>query len=361
VLFDKYCVNIDIVSINVLYRELPMPLLRSSPSLDPLPTRLGETVYSGRDAERTNLPPAITTPGPANPRLAVVVWLCLCAIWGSTWLAIKMGLRDLPPLTFAGIRFAIAAVLLFAIIEIRGIRLPRRRAEWNLLAYTGLLSITINYALVFSGEQYISSGMAAVLSATVPLFGLPLAHRYLAREPLTGRKMVGVVLGFVGVAIVFSGQLGIGGSRALWASFGIIIAALSTAHASVLVKAKGTHIDPAVMAGVQMAGGCIPLLLCGIALEGNPFAYHWTPLAVAAMLYLAILGSVIAFLLYYWLIRHTDVTGVLLIPLVTPLVAVFFGVVFAGEIVGWHSALGGAAILGGVALAVLKVGRRGER
>jgi drug/metabolite transporter (DMT)-like permease len=172
---------------------------------------------------------------------------------------------------------------------------------------------------------------------------------------------VGVVLGFLGVAIVFSGQLGMGGSRALWASFGIIIAALSTAHASVLVKAKGTHIEPAVMAGVQMAGGCVPLLLCGIALEGNPLAYHWTPLAVAAMLYLAVLGSVVAFLLYYWLIRHTDVTGVLLIPLVTPLVAVFFGVVFAGEIVGWHSALGGAAILGGVALAVLKVSRKGER
>jgi drug/metabolite transporter (DMT)-like permease len=292
----------------------------------------------------------------SSRQLARLVWLTLCGIWGSTWLAIKLGLRDLPPITFAGIRFALAGLVLFAIIRISRLSLPRSRRDWLLLGYTGFLTITINYALVFWGEQFISSGLAALLSATVPLFGLPLAHRYLRTEPLTLWKVVGVVLGLVGVAIVFSGELGIGGPTALWASAGIILAALMTAHAGVLIKAGGTHIEPAVLAGVQMLGGCIPLLLAGILLEGNPLRFHWTPLAVATLAYLTVLGSVIAFLMYYWLIRHTEVSRVLMIPLVTPLVAVLFGVFLGGETVGWHTAIGGIAIIGGVALTILRVG-----
>ena len=287
-----------------------------------------------------------------SPRLAAVVWVLLCGIWGSTWLAIKLGLRDLPPITFAGIRFAVAGAVLFGIIRLRGTLLPRAVRDWALLGYTGLLTITINYALVFWGEQYISSGLAALLSATVPLFGLPLAHRHLQDEPLTAGKVIGVALGVLGVGIVFSGELGIGGPIALWASIGIVIAALATAHAGVLIKAAGTHIEPSVLAGVQMLGGCVPLLLAGIAMEGSPSSFNWTPLSLACLTYLALVGSVVAFLMYYWLIRHTQVSGVLMIPLVTPLIAVLVGVSFGGESVGWHTAIGGAAIIGGVALAV---------
>jgi drug/metabolite transporter (DMT)-like permease len=247
--------------------------------------------------------------------------------------------------------------VLFVIIQLKGIRLPRSRREWGLLSYTGLLTITLNYALVFWGEQYISSGLAALLSATVPLFGLPLAHRYLHTEPLTSWKVAGVVLGLVGVAIVFSGELGVGGPIALWASAGIVLAALATAHAGVLIKAAGTHIEPSVMAGVQMAGGCVPLLLGGLTLERSPLHVDWTPLALTCLAYLTIVGSVIAFLMYYWLIRHMHVSGVLMIPLVTPLVAVLIGVLFAGETVGWHTALGGMAIIGGVALTIVRVAR----
>jgi drug/metabolite transporter (DMT)-like permease len=236
----------------------------------------------------------------------------------------------------------------------RRVRLPATARDWGVLAYTGFLTITLNYALVFWGEQYISSGLAALLSATVPLFGLPLAHWYLASEPLTWSRIGGVLLGLLGVAVVFSGELETGGQLALWASAGIVVAALASAQAGVLIKARGTHIEPSVLAGVQMAGGCIPLLVGGMVLEGSPLNFHWTTLALASLAYLTILGSVIAFLMYYWLIRHTAVTGVLMIPLVTPLVAVLAGVALDGETIGWHTALGGGAIISGVALAVLK-------
>jgi drug/metabolite transporter (DMT)-like permease len=207
---------------------------------------------NGSDGSRLPASSAVASSGKVSGRLALLVWLSLCAIWGSTWLGIKLGLRDLPPLTFAGIRFALAALVLGALVAIRGARLPLAGRDWRLLGYTGFLSITVNYALVFWGEQYISSGLAAVLSATVPLFGLPIAHRYLASERLSASKVAGVLLGVIGVAIVFSGELSIGGPQALWASAGIILAALATAHAGVLVKAQGTHIEPSVLAGVQM-------------------------------------------------------------------------------------------------------------
>lgn len=284
----------------------------------------------------------------------MIVWLALCVIWGSTWLGIKLGLRDLPPISFAGLRFALAAVLLALVAVWQGSRLPSTAREWRLLAYTGFLTITVNYALVFWGEQYISSGLAALLSATVPLFGLPLAHWYLSSERLTWRRMAGVLVGLIGVGIVFSGELEAGGRLAALASAGMVVAALATAHAGVLVKAGATHIEPPVLAGVQMAGGCIPLLLGGLVLEGSPAQFQWTSLAVGALAYLTILGSVVAFLMYYWLIRHTPVSGVLMIPLVTPLMAVLIGVLFGGETVGWHIGLGGAAIICGVALAIVK-------
>jgi drug/metabolite transporter (DMT)-like permease len=309
------------------------------------------------EAPRLSLmPPSVP---PARRRLtAVIAFVGLCAIWGSTWLAIKVGLRDLPPISFAGIRFAIAAVILYAIVLSRGLRLPWAARDWRLLLWTGVLSITVNYALVFWAELHISSGLAAVLNATIPLFGLPLAHRALAAEPMTGSKVWGVVLGVLGLAIVFGSELGGNGPLAAWASAGVLVASLAGAQAGVLIKSKGTHIDPAVLAGVQMAFGSVPLLVGGAALEGNPLLFHWTPVAFASLAYLTVVGSVIAFLAYYWLIRNIEVTRVLLIPLITPLVAVGLGVVFLGEHVGWGTAVGGAAILGGVGMAVWNGGRR---
>jgi drug/metabolite transporter (DMT)-like permease len=288
----------------------------------------------------------------AGKWLPVLAWFGLCLIWGSTWLAIKVGLRDLPPITFAGIRFAIAAALLFVVIAAQRLPLPRTTADWRLLAWTGFLNITANYALVFWGEQYLASGLAALLNATIPLFGLPLAHRYVAGEQLTPTKVAGVLLGIAGVAVVCSAELGGNGAHAFWGSVAIIVASLAGAQGSVLVKARGGHIEPAMLAGVQMATGCVPLLLGGMLVEGSPLHYHWTSSAVLSLVYLAVVGSVVAFLAYYWLIRHTQVTRVLLIPLVTPLIAVLLGVGLLGERLQWGTLLGGAAILVGVGLVV---------
>ncbi|HEU4510717.1 MAG TPA: EamA family transporter [Pyrinomonadaceae bacterium] len=285
---------------------------------------------------------------------ARLVWLLLCGIWGSTWLFIKLGLEDLPPVTFAGIRFVIACAILVVWIRLRRMPIPTTRADWVLLAISGILAFGLNYGLVFWGEQYISSGLAALLQATLPAFGIVFAHFHLPTERLSWAKIVGVVLGVFGVGVVFSNQLAIAGRQALAGSVALVLSALFAAYSNVLVKAYGKHLDPAILAAGQMLFGLLMLLGIGIPLEGNPLNFRWTPMAVVALLYLAVVGSVIAFLLYYWLVLNMDVTNSMLIALVTPVVAVILGMLVLDEEIGWRTLIGGATIMLGISLIVIR-------
>jgi drug/metabolite transporter (DMT)-like permease len=283
---------------------------------------------------------------------ARIVWLILCGIWGSTWLFIKIGLRDLPPFTFAGLRFVLASAILGSLILIRRARWPRTRSEWYLIAVSGLLQFTLNYGLVFWGEQYISSGLAAVLQSTFPLFGLVIAHFYLPSERMTTLKVVGVLLGVFGVAVIFSDQLTIAGSMALLGSIALVLSAVFGSYSNVLVKAYGGKIDPQILAASQMVFGFVPLLAAGFATEGNPLRFRWTLSAFLSLMYLVIVGSVIAFWLYYWLVRNMDVTNTMLIALVTPVVAVILGMMVLHEQLNWRLVAGSACIILGLGLIV---------
>ena len=285
---------------------------------------------------------------------ARLVWLVLCGIWGSTWLFIKLGLADLPPLTFAGIRFVIACAILLVWIRIRRLVFPRTRADWILLAIAGILSFGLNYGLVFWGEQYISSGLAALLQATLPAFGLVFAHFHLPGERLSWSRIGGVILGVCGVGVVFSNQLAVSGRQAFAGCVALVLSAMFAAYSNVLVKAHGKHLDPAILAGGQMFFGLLLLLAVGIPLEGNPLNFRWTPMALVALFYLAIVGSVIAFLLYYWLVLNMDVTKSMLIALVTPVVAVILGMIVLHEEIGWRTLIGGAMIMTGIGFIVVR-------
>jgi drug/metabolite transporter (DMT)-like permease len=293
----------------------------------------------------------LTTSHNARP---VIVWILLCGIWGSTWAFIKIGLRDLPPLTFASLRFVIAIILLLLIAYFRRARLPRTLAEWQILITTGVLAFTINYGLIFWGEQYISSGLAALLQATIPLFGLIIAHYYLPGEPLTLMRLGGVVIGLLGVGIIFSNQLKIGDAWSFWGSAAIVTGALAAAYSNVLVKAHAAKFDITVLVAGQMFCGFVPLVTLSIIKEGNPLRLHWSLAAIVSITYLALVGSVAAFMLYYWLVRHMNVTNTQLIALVTPVVAVLLGVLFLDEALTWRVALGGLGIFLGIGLVILR-------
>ncbi|MGB7926225.1 MAG: EamA family transporter [Pyrinomonadaceae bacterium] len=287
----------------------------------------------------------------------VIVWLLLCVIWGSTWMFIKLGLEDLPPFTFAGIRFVIAAFILVLIIAVRRVPLPRARRDWALISATGIMAFAVNYGLLFWGEQRTSSGLAAILQTIIPVFGFVIAHYHLPAERITWRKMAGVVVGIAGVGLIFSDQMRDEGGSALKGSVAIVVGAFAVAYSNVLVKARGGHLDAAVLAAGQMICGLIPLLLIGTIFEGSPLKFHWTPLALTSLLYLALVGSSLAFLMFYWLVRHMEVTKIMLISLVTPLVAVMLGRLVLDEGLTWRIVAGGAGIMAGIGLIIKRRAR----
>src|SRR2546422_1127470 len=140
-------------------------------------------------------------------------YLVLCIVWSSTWLAIKVGLRDLPPISFVAIRFVIAIAVLLVVSIGRAALLPLRRSDYLLLCFTGLLMFGLNYPLLFWGEKYVSSGLAAVLQATIPIFGMFFAHWLLPEEPMRWQRLGGALLPLIGVALICGRLLDRGGVR----------------------------------------------------------------------------------------------------------------------------------------------------
>ncbi len=281
-------------------------------------------------------------------------WLVLCVIWSSTWIFIKLGLNDLPPVWFACARFVVASAALALFNLFRGAAWPRRRRDWLLIAATGVMVFAVNYGLLFWAEQRISPGLSAVLQATIPAFGLLFAHLYLPGERLTLPKVGGVAVGLLGVGIVFSDQMNLAGPQALWGSVAIVVGAASAAYANVLVKAYGQDLDPAVMATGQMCCGWLPLMALGFWFEGNPLRLHWTGQATFDLFYLALVGSSLAFFILYWLVRRVEVTKILLISLVTPVAAVVIDALVLKVLPSPHSLLGGICVLLGMGLVIYR-------
>jgi drug/metabolite transporter (DMT)-like permease len=275
-------------------------------------------------------------------------FVALCVIWSSTWLAIKFGLRDLPPISFVAIRFLIAVAVLLAISIGRVPLIPRGRGDFKLLAWTGVLMFCVNYALLFWAELYVSSGLSAVLQATIPIFGMVFAHYIIPNEPLRRARIAGAVLALGGVAVICSRLLDFGGLLAFWGGVGIVFGAAGAAFSNVLLKARAIRLAPAMIAAWQMIFGLVPLLIAGFLFEGNPLHFHWTARATFCLFYLAIPGSAVAFLLLYWLLPRMSVTNLQTISFVTPPGAVLFGWLLGGESFSLWSLIGGALILAGV-------------
>src|SRR5207249_1477777 len=277
-----------------------------------------------------------------------VAWLTLCAVWSSTWLAIKIGLRDLPPISFVAIRFLIAIIVLLAVSIGRTRLLPLRRNDYAVLAITGVLMFAVNYTLLFWAELHVSSGLAAVLEATIPIFGMFFAHWMLPDEPLRLQKLGGALVALGGVTLICGRLLGFNGPLAFWGGVGVVFGAASAAFANVLVKARSIQLTPALLAAWQMIFGIAPLLLLGFAVEGNPARFHWTAMAIFCLLYLAVIGSALTFLLLYWLLPRLTVAQLQSISLITPPGAVVLGWVLGGESFPISSLLGAALVLAGV-------------
>jgi drug/metabolite transporter (DMT)-like permease len=277
-----------------------------------------------------------------------IAWLTLCIVWSSTWLVIKVGLRDLPPISYAAIRFVIAVVVLLLLSAGRVRLLPESRSDYILLGFTGVLMFAVNYELMFWGKLYVSSGLAAVLQATIPIFGMGFAHLMLQDEPIRLQKLVGSLLALGGVAIICARLLGFNGMLAFWGGLGIVFGAAGAAFSNVLLKARAIRLAPAMIAAWQMIFGTAPLLVTGFIIEGNPLRFHWTALSIFCLFYLAVIGSALTFLLLYWLLPRMSVAKLQTVSLITPPGAVALGWAVGGETLSLWSLVGACFVLAGV-------------
>jgi drug/metabolite transporter (DMT)-like permease len=280
-----------------------------------------------------------------------LVWMTLCLIWGSTWIFMKLGLRDLPPVTFVGLRFVIAAMALWFYVRLRRQSVPRDGRQWMWIIVTGLI-FALNYGLLFWGGQYISSGLSSVLQATIPVFGFLFAHYFIPGERITPAKLTGLAISMLGIAVIFSNQLSFAGRKAVIGSIAVVIGSMATAASNVLAKLHCQHVPPATLAAGQLTVSFVFLLAFGGIFETNLLQLHWTPNAVGCLLYMALVGSATAFILYYWLLQNADITQAFTIALVTPILAVILGMLVLGEQLTWRLSVGSLAVLSGLGLIV---------
>jgi len=274
----------------------------------------------------------------------------LVLIWGTTWAAIRVGLQGLPPFTGVAVRFTIAGALLLALAVAAGVRLGRQPHEKALWVANGVLSFCLSYSIVYWSEQYIPSGLAAVLFATYPLFVAPLAHVLLAGERLTLLAVAGLLLGFAGVAAIFSDDLApLGGQQVRHAALVMLASPLVSALATVAIKRWGAGVHPLSLSAVPMLFTGVVMGAVALVFErGRPLVLDGR--SVGALLYLAVLGSAVTFTVYYWLLARVTATRLALVSYLIPIVAVAVGAALFDEPLRPRILAGAALIVAGVVI-----------
>jgi drug/metabolite transporter (DMT)-like permease len=275
----------------------------------------------------------------------------LVAIWGTTWAAIRIGLDDLPPLTSLAVRFAISGLVLLALMPVFGVRLRPDRRLCGLWLVNGGLTFALSYGIVYWGEQRVPSGLTALLFATFPLFVAVLGHFFLPAERLHPRGAAGTLVGFAGVAVIFSEDLSrLGGPGVAIAAAVLLGAPAVSAVANVAVKRYGRGVHPLSLTAVPLLGAAAAIGGAAAVAEADR-AVRWTPAAIGSVVYLALFGSALAFVVYFWLLDKLPATRLSLITYAVPVVAVAVGTLALDEALTGRIVAGAVLVIAGVALA----------
>jgi len=268
-------------------------------------------------------------------------------VWGSTFLAIRVGVHDVPPLLFAAMRFFVAGFILYGWMIARGEPSPARR-QWMSILLLALLIFLIDYGLLFWAEQRVPSGVAAVMMATIPAFIALSEILILQTQRLTVRLALALLIGICGVAVLMSNSLNLGGAPIdRRGAIALIIGSISWSIATVLARKLPLPPSKVMSSGAQMLAGGIMLTITSTAL-GEFHQFHPSTVSPAAwfsLIYLIIAGSIVGFTAYVWLIHHESPTKVGTYAYVNPVVAVLLGYFFGGETLGLRTILGTMFVL----------------
>jgi len=268
-------------------------------------------------------------------------------VWGSTFLAIRVGVREVPPLLFAAMRFLVAGIVLYVWMAAKGERWPTRR-QWLSVVLLAFLIFVVDYGLLFWAEQRVPSGIAAVMMATMPVFIALSEILFLRTQRLTVRLTLALLIGIGGVAVLMSRALNLGDAPLDRAgAVALIIGSLSWSVASVLTRKLPLPPSKVMSSGAQMLAGGV-LLTFAAAAFGEFHNFHPSTVsrgAWSSLLYLIVAGSIIGFTAYVWLIHHESPTKVGTYAYVNPVVAVLIGYLLGGEALGLRTILGTMFVL----------------
>jgi drug/metabolite transporter (DMT)-like permease len=268
-------------------------------------------------------------------------------VWGSTFVAIRVGVREVPPFLLAAMRFLVAGLVLYGWMIVRGERSPTGR-QWRSAFVLALLIFAVDYGLLFWAEQRVPSGIAAVMMATIPVFMALSEIIFLRTQTLTVRLALALLIGIGGVAVLMSHSLNLGGAPIDTAgAVALIIASISFSISSALTRKLPLPPSKVMSSGAQMLAGGVLLALTSAALGEFRNFRPWTVSRGAwlSLLYLIVAGSIIAFTAYVWLIHHESPTKVGTYAYVNPVVAVLVGYFLGGETLGLRTILGTLFVL----------------
>jgi drug/metabolite transporter (DMT)-like permease len=273
--------------------------------------------------------------------------------WGSTWLAIKVGLEDLPPFLFAGIRMAVASLILVPFVFAAGV--PKRallsRSDVLWILGIGALQMGLSYAAVFAVERFIASGLTAMLFCSYPILAAALAHWLLPGERLRRTHILAALLGMSGIVILETW----GGSKFQNANLLTLmlplLSAIASALGNVLQKRHLSRVPLRINLCLQTFIGSVLLLALHFVFEAGQLGV-WNARAVFLLFYLAVAGTVFTFLALFWLIPRVPIVVIGMIPLIDTVLAVLLGAVILREPIGWSVVFGGFLVLLGAGIAI---------
>jgi drug/metabolite transporter (DMT)-like permease len=274
----------------------------------------------------------------------MAVWWLACLLWSATFLFIRVGLAEIPPFTLAWIRLAIALAVLTPVAIARAELRTLRAIDVCRVAAAGLALLGVNYALLFWGAQFIPSGLVAILQSGTPLIALGMAC-VAGYEQVTSRKLVTLTLGIAGVAVIFGSEAAAAGQPAIKGVVAVLAGSLCVASAYVSMKGYGNRIAPLALTTIQSAAAVVPLACVAFALEGSPSPVQWSLSTWAAITYLGLAASVLAFWLNYWLLARMDASAMLMMGVAEVPIAILLGAVFLQERLPNGTFLGAACVL----------------
>ncbi|HSD62745.1 MAG TPA: EamA family transporter [Ignavibacteriaceae bacterium] len=254
----------------------------------------------------------------------VLVFSLICSIWGSTWLAIRIGLESLTPLYSSGFRFLLASLLIYLWMRFKRIELQKDKISIRFYLTMGLFTFIIPFAFIYWAEQFVPSGLASVLFAVYPFFIVLFSYFIIPSERIGYSKLIGVVIGFAGILVIFWDDLGGNITSYLTGMFAIVIGGILQAAIAVLIKRYGQHLNPLTMNFIPMTIAGFSLLALGIIIEDfNTLRFNAD--ALLSIAYLGIFGSIVTFTSYFWLLKRVNVILLSLVAFITPIVALILG------------------------------------